>query len=48
MNKNTIAWIIAVGGIALEIFIASLDFWFDEIPHLVLHIGDGKTGFMWR
>lgn len=47
MSKNTIAWIIAVGGIALEVFIATMDFWTD-IPHLVLHIGDGKTGFMWR
>lgn len=39
MNKNTVAWIIAVGGIALEIFIATVDWWLD-IPHYVLHIGD--------
>jgi hypothetical protein len=39
MNKNTLAWAIAITGIATEIFIATLDGWFD-IPHYALHIGD--------
>lgn len=43
MNKNTLAWIIAVGGVALEIFISTLDMWFDELPHYVLYIGDGMS-----
>lgn len=37
--KNTLAWTIAVTGIAAELFIATLDFWFD-LPHYVFHIGE--------
>ncbi|MDR6883085.1 hypothetical protein J2X61_004874 [Bacillus sp. 3255] len=37
--KNTLAWTIAVTGITAEIFIATLDFWFD-VPHFIFHIGD--------
>jgi hypothetical protein len=37
--KNTLAWTIAITGIAAEIFLATLDWWFD-VPHYVLHIGD--------
>lgn len=31
-KKDTLAWSIAVGGLALEIFIATLDYWI-VIPH---------------
>lgn len=40
MSKDALAWVIAIGGITLEIFIATLDFWFD-LPHYAIHIGDG-------
>lgn len=43
MSKDAIAWTIAILGVSLEIFIATLDAWFD-MPHLVFHIGDG-VGF---
>lgn len=39
MNKNAIALAVAVIGIALEVFLASLDFWFPDIPHLKINIG---------
>jgi hypothetical protein len=38
MSKNVIALAVAVIGIALEIFIATLDVWFD-IPHIKIRIG---------
>lgn len=40
MNKNVIAWTIAIVGIGAEIFIATLDVWFD-MPHIILNIGGG-------
>lgn len=42
MNKDTIAWVIAIGGITLEIIIASIDWW-SEVPHYVFHIGDSMS-----
>lgn len=46
MNKNTLAWTVAVVGISLEIFIATFDYLFD-MPHLILNIG-GDTHFTWK
>jgi hypothetical protein len=36
-SKDRAAWAIAIGGVALEVFIATLDYWFD-IPHYVIQI----------
>lgn len=38
-GSESVAWMIALGGIALEIFIATLDFWVD-IPHYTLVLDD--------
>jgi hypothetical protein len=34
-KKDKAAWAIAIGGVTLEIFIATLDYWF-EIPHFII------------
>lgn len=38
MQSTLLAVGVAIVGIALEVFIATLDFWF-HIPHIILHIG---------
>lgn len=40
MNKNTIAWTIAIVAVSAEVFLATLDFWFD-MPHLIFNVGSG-------
>lgn len=39
MGKQVIAVAVAVIGIALEVFIATLDVWFPDIPHIKIRIG---------
>jgi hypothetical protein len=44
--KDSLAWGIAIVSVAAEVFIATLDVWFD-IPHLVLNVTNGFT-FEWK
>lgn len=34
------AWIIVFIGVGVEVFIATLDYWFD-LPHLIYEVGSG-------
>jgi hypothetical protein len=41
VKEDSLAWCIAIAGVSLEVFIATLDFWFPHIPHLMYEVGSG-------
>lgn len=41
MSKDAAAWTVAIVGVVAEVFLATLDFWFD-MPHWDFHFNRTK------